>query len=105
MSFLRSVDIFAAVELYELSQICDALKVEKFNANETVIHQYEEGNKFYLIESGEAYAMKSLKEGDEPQIVKDYKKKGGYFGELSLIRNEPRAATVISQTECKFFNT
>ena len=30
----------------------------------------------------------------------DYNK-GGYFGELALIRNEPRAASVIAKTECK----
>ncbi len=27
--------------------------------------------------------------------------KGGIFGELALIRNEPRAASVISKTKCK----
>jgi cAMP-dependent protein kinase regulator len=32
--------------------------------------------------------------------VLDYKK-GGYFGELALIRNEPRAASVIAKTNCK----
>jgi len=100
MSFLSSVDIFSAVELYELSQVCDALQIEKFAAGDTIIVQHEEGTKFYLLESGEAYASKRLKDEEEPQIVKEYKK-GGYFGELSLIRNEPRAASVVAQTECK----
>ena len=34
------------------------------------------------------------------ESVKSYKA-GDYFGELALLRGEPRAANVISQSECK----
>ena len=63
MSFIMSVEIFSSVELYELNQICDAFKLEKYGVNEIIINQNEEGNKFYIIESGEAYAVKIIKEG------------------------------------------
>jgi len=57
MNFLSSVDIFSSIDLYELSQVCDALKLERFGPNELIIKQNEEGNKFYIVESGEAYAF------------------------------------------------
>ena len=63
MNFLSTVEIFQSIELYELGQICDALKIEKFGPNEIIINQYEEGNKFYLIESGEAFAEMKLQDG------------------------------------------
>jgi len=37
---------------------------------------------------------------EQPQLVKSYSK-GDYFGELALIKNEPRAASVIAKTDCK----
>lgn len=95
-AFLKSVSILKQIEPYELSQICDALKPKKFNAGDCIIQQNDEGDEFFIIEEGEAYATKVFKEGEEPQIVYEYER-GGYFGELALLKNEPRAASVIAK--------
>jgi cAMP-dependent protein kinase regulator len=63
-NFLKSVDILKSVDTYELTQICDALKVEKVKADEYIIKQGEEGDKFYIIEEGLAYATKRLEDGN-----------------------------------------
>ena len=55
---------------------------------------------FYLLVSGEAIATKSLSAGQAAQEVKHYGP-GDYFGELALLRNEPRAANVIAKTKLK----
>jgi len=94
------VDILQTIDPYEISQISDALIIEKINAGETMIKQNDEADKFFILEEGECYAEKVFKTGESAQIVKDYKK-GDYFGELALIRNEPRAATVVAKTDCK----
>jgi len=41
-----------------------------------------------------------ISEGEEPQKVLDYMP-GDYFGELSLLKNEPRAAYVVAKTNSK----
>ena len=98
-SFLKDVNILKEIEPYELSQICDALKPKKFLAGEYIIKQNEEGEDFYIVEEGEAYASKVFEEGQEPKVVLEYSR-GGYFGELALLKNEPRAANVVAKTDC-----
>lgn len=48
---------------------------------------------FYILEEGKAYAHKVLEGADSSARVKEYKA-GDFFGELALINNEPRAASV-----------
>merc|ERR1712032_1731620 len=62
-----------------------------------VIKQGEEGNRFYLVEDGELVAQKSTGSGD-PQEVLAYKR-GDYFGELALLHDDVRAASVMAKTE------
>lgn len=61
-----------------------------------ISNQGEQGDKFFLIESGNAIATKSLSPSQPPQTVFSYKQ-GDYFGELALLKNTPRAANVIAQ--------
>jgi cAMP-dependent protein kinase regulator len=83
-----------------LSQVCDALQTEKVEVGEHIIREGEGGDKFFIIEEGEAYAEKFNKELGKPVSVLDYE--NGYFGELALIRNIPRAASVVAKTNANF---
>lgn len=98
-SFLKSVDILKHIEPYELCQICDALKTKKYKAGEYIIKQNDIGEEFFIIEDGEAIATKIFNEEEVEKKVYSYSK-SGYFGELALIKNEPRAASIIAETDC-----
>merc|ERR1719498_2352178 len=89
-AFLKSVTLLSSIDAYERSQISDALKAETFRKGDTIIKQDEPGDKFYIVEEGTLYAEKN------GQKVMDYKA-GDYFGELALLKNQPRAATVMVQ--------
>lgn len=99
-SFLKEVPILKTMEDYERNTMCDALQVETVTKGTTVVRQGESGDKFYIVEEGDLKVEKVYVEGTPPQEVNSYGP-GAYFGELSLIKNEPRAATVIAKTDCK----
>jgi cAMP-dependent protein kinase regulator len=52
---------------YERSKLGDALKEERFAANEYVIREGQAGDRFFIIQEGTAIATKVLQEGQEPQ--------------------------------------
>lgn len=95
-AFLGSVSLLSSVGQYEKSQIADALKQETFSKGEFIVKQDEPGDKFYIIEEGNLYAEKSGADGT--RRVLDYKP-GDYFGELALLKNQPRAASVVVETD------
>ena len=97
-STLKKVDLLSTVEPYELGQIADALKSKKVGKGEYIIKQGAEGNEFYILEDGKATAWKES--GGKEEKVLDYEP-GAYFGELALLNNAPRAASIKAETECK----
>lgn len=95
--FLSKVPLLSSMDAYERSQLADALKVENFKKDDKIITEGEPGDKFYILEEGSATATKG---GTE---VMSYSA-GDYFGELALINNKPRAATVTSNGEAKLLS-
>ncbi|CAE7394747.1 pkaR [Symbiodinium necroappetens] len=93
-AFLSKVPLLSSMDAYERSQLADALKVETFEQGQKVITEGEEGNKFYIIEDGLCVATKGEVE------VMSYAA-GDYFGELALINNKPRAATVVAKGDVR----
>lgn len=85
---------------YERSKIADTIKEQTFGPGETVIKEFDEGNTFYIIMSGEAAATKALNSGEAPTKVMQYKA-GDYFGELALLKSGIREANVVAETELK----
>lgn len=54
---------------------------------------------FFMIEEGELVALKISQPGAEPEEVFHYKP-GKYFGELALMKDQPRAASILCKTDC-----
>ncbi|WPH01488.1 Hypothetical protein R9X50_00433400 [Acrodontium crateriforme] len=95
-AFLEEVPLLSSLTPYERSKIADALETIKYPAGSTIIKEGDVGDKFYILESGSAEALKRGQ--NEP--LKQYHK-GDYFGELALLDDKPRAASVQSTSEVK----
>ena len=97
---LKKVEILKSIDPYELGQICDALKTQNFSKGDFIIKQGDKGDVFYILDEGKAHAEKIFEEGKKPEKVKDYES-GGFFGELALLKGEPRAASIVADTHCR----
>lgn len=93
-AFLEEVPLLASLKPYERSKIADALDTIKYAAGSTIIREGDPGDAFYLLEAGEAEAVKT------GTTVKSYSR-GDYFGELALLDDKPRAASVIAKSAVK----
>jgi len=71
-------------------------RVEKYPAGEAVFHQGDRGDRLYLILSGRAQVERA--EGDERKILAELLP-GQFFGELAILRDAPRNATVAAAVD------
>ncbi|KAJ2002880.1 hypothetical protein GGI04_003170 [Coemansia thaxteri] len=98
--FLETVPLLKSLEPYERQKIADALETVSFNDGETIVQQGDAGSDFYLIEHGSIRVYKTDTDG----VCREYPSlaQGGYFGELALLDDQPRQATLIScgRTKC-----
>jgi len=90
--FLQNVSLFTSMDQYERSQLCDALIAETFTKGQFIVTQNEPGDKFYILSEGSLSAQKNGAQVMEYAI-------GDYFGELALLKNQPRAASVVVTSE------
>ncbi|KAJ1813205.1 hypothetical protein LPJ75_003290 [Coemansia sp. RSA 2598] len=98
--FLETVPLLKSLEPYERQKIADALESVSYSDKDTIVQQGDPGDDFFLIEEGTVRVYKDDDEGvrrEYPSLVK-----GDYFGELALLDNQPRQATLIScgHTKC-----
>jgi len=91
--------LFQHLESAELKMVLDAMFPVNPKANEVIIQQGDEGDNFYVIDSGTTEVLISGADGGEPEVVSSITD-GGSFGELALIYGTPRAATIRAKTDC-----
>lgn len=93
--FLKKIDVFKSLLAAERLNICDALELATYPAGKTLIKQGDEADKFYILKSGIVTWTKKTGSYSESGDLEE----GKYFGELALINNEKRAATITTKTD------
>lgn len=91
---LRRVPLFSDLEKRELEELSGSLKDRTFRAGETVAQEGQGGVGFFVIEDGEARV--SVRGEDRGRLGP-----GDYFGEVALIAETDRTATIVAETELR----
>jgi CRP-like cAMP-binding protein len=87
IAFLKTVSLLAPLTSYEREKLAESLEEVVFPPNAKIFQQGSEGITMYIVQSGEGVGEK-----DDVEVARC--KKGDYFGERALLKNERRAATV-----------
>lgn len=95
--WLNDVALFKDLNQYEVGQLADMLQPDAFSAGEVIMRQGEAGDKFYILEDGQCSAYINGDQGDIE--VKKYATQGDYFGEIALLSDDVRKATVKAGVE------
>jgi CRP-like cAMP-binding protein len=88
--------IFSALPPPEIEGLARSVEPVSVEADDVVISQGEEGDRFYAIADGELEAV-------EDGVRKRTMTRCDGFGEIALLRNVPRTATVTALTQCQLY--
>jgi CRP/FNR family transcriptional regulator, cyclic AMP receptor protein len=93
---LKRVPIFSDLDGKELDRIAGSMKQRTFNAGDTVTAEGQTGIGFFVIDSGDA---KVTVGGEERRRLGP----GDYFGEVALLNESARTATITAETELRCY--
>ena len=93
---LKRVPIFEGLERRELERIAASMKARTFRQGDTVTTEGQSGVGFFVIEDGQA---KVTIGGEDRRTLGP----GDYFGEVALLNDSPRTATITAETELRCY--
>ena len=89
---LKKVPLFSDLDKRELEQVAESMKRREFSAGQEIAREGESGVGFFVIKEGDA---KVTVHGDERRRLGP----GEYFGEIALIAQGARTATVTADSD------
>ena len=107
LSFYKKIFIFQDLEEGELRQILQLARPRSFAANSMIIKEGESGDSMYIMDGGEVNITKRLTlvlDQDLPKekrMIRLKAEDGVSFGEMALLENDTRTATVTALTDCR----
>lgn len=94
---VKDILLFRSLDKEQMNEVIDAMFEKIAEKDEYIIKQGDDGDNFYVIQDGIYHAYVTTDDGKQV-LVHTYNNKGS-FGELALMYNMPRAATIQAATK------
>jgi hypothetical protein len=96
VNLLRSVPFFAPLSPDLVDALAAHLVPVEWATGSIIIRQGEAGDRFYIIAEGQVRVERN-------GVPVDAHGPGGYFGEIALLRDVPRTATVVAVSDVRLY--
>jgi ATP-binding cassette subfamily B protein len=93
---LKHIPLFATLPPADLAGLSRCLHAERYAAGDAIITQGDVGDKLFLLEQGQVEVVASNPAGGERRLAT--LQGGAYFGEVALVRDVRRTATIRAMT-------
>ena len=97
LAILAGGVLFLTVILLDVRSRLQSVVEKRFGPGETVFRQGDFPDRLYLIGNGEAEVFREVPGGEDVALAR--LKPGEFFGEMGIMGNTPRSATVRAATE------
>lgn len=98
--FLAKVELFSQHSPATLSEIAEEMEQEAHGPGVEVVRQGEAGDRFYVVRSG-SLDVRIAEDGKE-EMVRTLES-GDFFGEVALLEDQPRTATVVTRENTELY--
>src|SRR5437016_2087417 len=92
IELLRKVRLFNGLSLEDLEDVDKLLEEKRFRKGSVIFAQGDEGDSLYIMACGRAKV--AIKDEDGREKILSVFGEGDYFGEMALLSDQPRSATV-----------
>jgi ABC-type multidrug transport system fused ATPase/permease subunit len=101
-SRLHEIQLFSHLDHNLLSALAKKLFIERFAAGDVIITEGEVGDKLYLIARGQVEVLSSNPAGKQRTL--NVLRTGDHFGEMALLYDIPRTATIRARTPVQLYS-
>jgi CRP/FNR family cyclic AMP-dependent transcriptional regulator len=100
---LKQIPLFSNLDESLHKEIIQHIVLMYYPANYTIFKENDEGDALYIIKKGTIQIYHEPKEeGDLPKNIAEINK-GGFFGEMALVSDQPRNASAKTMVESEVF--
>ncbi len=100
---LSNIKLFEQLNPEELLLLAKCIKEIQIAKDHFVIKEDESGDRMFIIYKGEVEIIKNTLGGDSYTVTTLNDEHNAFFGELALIADDKRSASIKTLTDCTFF--